>query len=280
MLSGRVFFSVSRLFISANLQGRLVWLFCLAFTLVWASESGVVFHAQARLRGEAVTSRWRMVPETAAPQEILPPVPVPLLRSKSRLTSRWEVGLGKVAQTVKHLPTDAGDPGLIPGSGRSFGKGNDNPLQYSYLGNSTDRSSTGGIQSMGSQRVGHDWATNTSPSVQFNRSVVSDSLRPQGLQHAKPPCPSPTPGVYSNSCPLSQWCHPTISSSVVPFSSCPQSFPESGSFQMSQLFASGGQRIGVSASASVLPVNTWDWSPLGWTGRISLQSEGPSRGEK
>ena len=106
--------------------------------------------------------------------------------------------------------------------------------------------------------------------VQFSRSVVSDSLRPHEPQHARPPCPSPTPGVYSNSCPLNRWCHPTISSSVIPFSSCPQSFPASGSFQMSQLFASGGQRIGVSASTSVLPINTQDWSPLGWPGWISL----------
>ena len=116
-----------------------------------------------------------------------------------------------------------------------------------------------------------------SPSVQFSHSVVSDSLRPNGLQHARPPCPSPTLGIYSNLCPLSRWCHPTISSSVVPFSSCPQSFPASESFQMSQLFASGGQSIGVSASTSVLPVNTQDWSPLGWTGLISLQSKGLSR---
>ena len=93
----------------------------------------------------------------------------------------------------------------------------------------------------------------------------------------RPPCPSPTPGVYSNSCPLSRWCHPAISSSVVPFSSCPQSFPASGSFPMSQLFAWGGQSIGVSASASVLPMNTQDWSPSGWTGWISLQSKGLSR---
>ena len=114
-------------------------------------------------------------------------------------------------------------------------------------------------------------------SVQLSRSVLSDSLRPHGLQHVRPPCPSPTPRAYSNSCPLSQWCHPTISSSVVPFSSCPQSFPASGSFQMSQLFALGGQSIGVSASASVLPMNTQDWSPLGWTGWISLQSKGLSR---
>ena len=114
-------------------------------------------------------------------------------------------------------------------------------------------------------------------SVQFSHSVVSDSLRSHELQHARPPCPSPTARVYPNPCPLSQWCHPTISSSVVPFSSCPQSFPASGSFQMSQLFASGGQSIGVSASTSVLPMNTQDWSPLGWTGWISLQSKGLSR---
>ena len=114
-------------------------------------------------------------------------------------------------------------------------------------------------------------------SVQFSRSVVSDSLRPHELQHARPPYPSPTPRVHPNSCPLSQWCHPTISSSVIPFSFCLQSFPTSGSFQMSQLFASCGQSIGISASTSVLPTNTQDWSPLGWTGWISLQSKGLSR---
>ena len=108
---------------------------------------------------------------------------------------------------------------------------------------------------------------------QFSRSDVSDSLRSHKLQHAKPPCPSPAPGVYPNLCPLSWWCHSTISSSVVPFSSCPQFFPASGSFLMSQFFASGSQSIGVSASTSVLPVNTQDWSPLGWTGWISLQSK-------
>ena len=116
-----------------------------------------------------------------------------------------------------------------------------------------------------------------SHSVQFSHSVVSDSLRPHEPQHARPPCPSPIPGVHPKSCPLNQWCHPTISSSVVPFSSCPQSFPASGSFQMSQLFASGGQSIGVSASTSVLPMNTQDWSPIGWAGWISLQSKGLSR---
>ena len=114
-------------------------------------------------------------------------------------------------------------------------------------------------------------------SVQFSFSVVSDSLQPHEPQHARLPCPSPTPGACPNSCPLSQWCHPTISSSVIPFSSCPRSFPESGSFPMSQLFASGGQSIGVSASTSVFPMNTQDWSPLGWTGWISLQSKGLSR---
>ena len=115
------------------------------------------------------------------------------------------------------------------------------------------------------------------PSVQFSRSVMSSSLWPHGLQHARPPCPSPTPGVYSNSCPLSRWCHPTISSSVVPFSSRLQSFPVSGSLLMSWFFSSGGQRIGVSASASVLPKNIQDWFPLGWTGWTSLQSKGLSR---
>ena len=107
-------------------------------------------------------------------------------------------------------------------------------------------------------------------SVQFSRSVVSDSFRPHESQHARPPCPSPTPRVHSNSCPSSQWCHPAISSSVIPFSSCPQFLPASGSFQMRQLFTWGGQRIGVSVLASVLPVNTQDWSPLGWTGWTSL----------
>ena len=110
--------------------------------------------------------------------------------------------------------------------------------------------------------------------VQFSCSVMSISLRPHGLQHARPPCPSPTPGVYRNSCPLSRWCHPTISSSVVPFSSCLQSFPASGSFQMIKFFTSSGQSIGVSASASVLPMSIQDWFPLGWTGWISLQSKG------
>ena len=115
---------------------------------------------------------------------------------------------------------------------------------------------------------------NNIQSVQFSHSVVSNSLWPHELQHTRPPCPSPTTGVYPNSCPLSWWHHPTISSSVVPFSSCPQSFPASGSFQMSQYFTSGGQSIGVSASTSVLPMNTQDWSPLGWPGWISLQSKG------
>ena len=114
-------------------------------------------------------------------------------------------------------------------------------------------------------------------SVQFSHSVVSDSLRPHESQHARPTCPSPSPGVDSDSHPLSPWCHPAISSSVVPFFSCPQSLPASESFPVSQLFAWGGQSTGVSASASVLPMNTQDWSPLGWTGWISLQSKGLSR---
>ena len=114
-------------------------------------------------------------------------------------------------------------------------------------------------------------------SVQFSYSVVSDSLRPHGQPHAKPPCPSPTPRVYSNSCPLIWWCHPTISSSVIPLSSSLRSFTASGSFPMSQFFASGSQSIGVAASTSVLPMNIQDWFPLGWTSWISLQLKGLSR---
>ena len=136
----------------------------------------------------------------------------------------------------------------------------------------------GRLQSVGLQRVGHNWANSLVHIrfFQFSRSVVSNSLWPHGLQHARPPCPSPTPRVYSTLCPLSQWCHQTILSSVVPFS-CLQSFPASGSFPMSQFFASGGQGIGVSASASVLPMNIQDWFPLGWTGWISLKSKELSR---
>ena len=116
-----------------------------------------------------------------------------------------------------------------------------------------------------------------SNSVQFSCSVVSDSLQPHESQHARPPCPSPTPRVHWDSRPSSQWCHPAISSSVIPFSSCPQSFPASESFPMSQLFAWGGQSTGVSALASFLPKNTQDWSPSEWTGWVSLQSKGLSR---
>ena len=113
--------------------------------------------------------------------------------------------------------------------------------------------------------------------IQFSHSVVSDSLWPHESQHTRPPCLSPTPGVHSNSCPSSRWCHPAISTSVVPFSSYPQSLPASGSFPMSHLFTSGGQSMGISASASVLPMKPQDWSPLGWTGWISLQYKGLSR---
>ena len=113
-------------------------------------------------------------------------------------------------------------------------------------------------------------------SVQFSHSVVSDSLRPHELQHTRPPYPSPTPGVHSNSCPSSRWCHPAISSSVIPFSSCPQSLPASGSFPMSQLFAWGGQSTGVSALASFLPKKSQGWSPSEWTCWISLWSKGLS----
>ena len=152
----------------------------------------------------------------------------------------------------------------------------------------------GMLLSMGSQRVRHDWVTELNwtmlnhytvhlklrkilSSVQFSHSIVSDSSRPHGPQHARLPCPSPTPRVYSTSSPLRWWCRPTILSSDVPSSSRLQSFPPSGCFQMSQVFASGSQSIGVSASTSVLPMNTQDWFPLGWTGWISLQSKGLSR---
>ena len=127
--------------------------------------------------------------------------------------------------------------------------------------------------------LGHWYQNNSSwilLTIQFSHSVMSDSLQPHGLQHARPPYPSPTIRVYSNSCPSSQWCHPTISSSVVPLASRLQSFLASGSFQMSQFFASGGQSTGVSVSTSVLPMIIQDWFPLGWTGWISLQSKGLS----
>ena len=114
-------------------------------------------------------------------------------------------------------------------------------------------------------------------SFQFSHSVMFNSLRPHEPQHARPPCPTSTPRVHPNPCPLSQWCHPTISSSVIPFSFCPQSLPASESFPTSQLFASGGQSIGVWASTSVLPMNTQDWAPLGWTGWISLHPKGLSK---
>ena len=125
----------------------------------------------------------------------------------------------------------------------------------------------------------HSIMKHLSPSklLSFSCSVVSDSLQAHGLQYARLPCPSPTPGAYSSSCPSSQWCHPTISSSVIPFSSSPQSFQASGTFLMSWLFASGGQSIGASASASVLPMNIKGWFPLGSTGWISLQSKGLSK---
>ena len=126
---------------------------------------------------------------------------------------------------------------------------------------------------------GRDWQKTDVKwmNCQFSCSVISDSLQPHGLQQARPPCPSPTPGVYSNSCPLSRWCHPIFSSAVIPFSSRHQSFPASGSFPLSQFFTSGGQSIRASASASVLPMNIQDWFPLGWTGWISFLSKGLSR---
>ena len=131
------------------------------------------------------------------------------------------------------------------------------------------------FQMLFNQRYGYPILKNRS--VQFSCSVMSDSLWPHGLQQAKLPCPSPTPGACSNSCPLSQWCHPTILTSFIPFSSCPQSFPASETFLMSRLFASNGQSIGASVLASVLPMNIQGWFPLGLTGLISLQSKGLSK---
>ena len=184
-----------------------------------------------------------------------------------------------VGQIVKKSACNKGDPGLIPGW--------ENPLEEKMATHSSilawripmDRGARWATVYRATKS--QTWLTHNThtyivqfSSVQFNCSVVSYYLWPHGLQHARPPCPSPTARVYSNSSPLSRWCHPTISSSVVPFFSCLQSFPASGSVQMSQLFASGGRSIGVSASTSVLPVNIQDWFPLGWTGWISLQSKG------
>ena len=142
------------------------------------------------------------------------------------------------------------------------------------------RGKCGSLDIQDSFQVSLKW-TNTKTYTTSFSSVQSlsrvNSFPPHELHHARPPCPSPTPGVYPNPCPLSQWCYPTISSSIIPFSSCPQSFLASRSFPVSQHFASGGQSIGVSASTSVLPTNTQDWPPLGWTGWISLQSKGLSR---
>ena len=173
--------------------------------------------------------------------------------SQRPLIKEWNLSIYSVA--LYPSARNVGDLGSVPGLGRPPGEGKGYPLQYSGLENSMDYGR----------------------SVQFSHSVVSGSLDP--MNHSRPGLPvlSPTPGVHPNPSPLSRWCHPTISSSAVPFSSCPQSFPASGSFQISQFFASGGQSIGVSASASVLSVNTQDWSPLGWTGWISLQSKGLSR---
>ena len=151
------------------------------------------------------------------------------------------------------------------------GEGNSYQFQYSCLENLGQRSLVG-YSPWGHEKVGHDFS-----SIQFSGLVLSDYLRPHELQHARPHCPSPNPRVYSNSCPLSLWCQPRISSSVILFSSCLQSFPASWSFPVSQFFTSGGQSIGVSASSSALPMNIQDWFPLGLTGWISLESKGLSR---
>ena len=186
----------------------------------------------------------------------------------------------------KESACNAGDVGSITESGRSPGEGNGNPLAYSCLENPTDRG-TWQATVHGVRESGHDWALMHTQSLSIKHQPQGKDCQFSSVQLLSQvwpvvtpwiaPCPSPAPGVYSNSRPLSQWCHPTISSSVIPFSSCPQSFPASGSFPMSQLFTFGGQNIAVSASTSVLPVTIQDWSPLGWTGWISLQSKGLSR---
>ena len=178
---------------------------------------------------------------------------------------------------VKNLSANAGDTkdiDLIPGFGRSLGIGNDNPSQYSCLKYSMDR---GAWRAMSMVVTKSETQLRDRISVQFSCSVVSDSWQPHESQHARPPCPSPSPGVHSNSCPSSRWCHPAISSSVVPFSSSPQSLPASESFPMNQLFAWGDQSTGVSALASFLPKNTQGWFPSEWAGWIFLQSKGLSR---
>ena len=179
----------------------------------------------------------------------------------------------------KESACNIGDPCSFPGLGRSLGEGIGYPLQYfQSLSLLAPLNMNKHIQDAPSVKL----KTSLDPwpfvylSVQFSLSVVSDSLRPHELQHARPSCPTPTPGVHSDS-RLSQWCHPAISSCVVPFSSCPQSLPASQPFPMSQLFAWGGQSVGVSALASFLPKNTQGWSPSEWTGWISLQSKGLSR---
>ena len=180
---------------------------------------------------------------------------------------------------VKNLPASAGDTCLIPGLRRCPGEGTGNTPVF-LPGKFHRQISLDAFDLWCCRRLLRvPWTETRSNqsnlkevnSAQFSHSVVSDSLQPHELQHAKLPCPSPTPGVYSNSCLLSQWCHLTISSSVIPFSSCLESFLASGSFQMSQFFTTGDQSIGVSASASVLPMNIQDWLPLGWTSWISLQ---------
>ena len=180
--------------------------------------------------------------------------------------------MGFPGGAVVNPPARAGDIGgevLISGLGRSPGEGKGNPLLF--LPGNFHR----GAWWATDHGVTKSWTEHSS--VQSRGLVVSDSLRLHGLQHARLPCPSPTPRVYSNSWPLSWWCHPTTSSSVAPFFSHLQSFSASGSFQMSQFFASGSQSIGASASAWVLPMSIQDWFPLGWTGWISLQSKGLSR---
>ena len=168
----------------------------------------------------------------------------------------------KCYQKRVYIPLPTLSPSIAPSSSNNLFS-----LNFSY----PER------KGVGKEELGNSLVVPWFSSVQSSLSVMSDSLQPHEFQHARPPCPLPTPGVYPNSSASSWWCHPAISSSIVPFSSCPQSLPASKSLPMSQLFTWDGQSIGVSASASVLPINIQDWFPLGWTGWISLQSKGLSR---